>query len=194
MSVRQTTKTVRGVVAAAVVVGLGLGLAGCGGDDPAPSKPTKATSAPAKNGAGGNTQPQSQEPDQVLGTTKGPNGFEIVINSAERDAGGFITIKGTLKNTANDPQAIPAGVQGDETEVVEHGDSFGGATLVDLKEKKRYYVLRDTEGRPLTTTGLNIVAAGATAPVFMQFPAPPATTGEVSFQLPTFTPTTIKLS
>jgi hypothetical protein len=65
---------------------------------------------------------------------------------------------------------------------------------VDSKGKKRYYVLRDTDGRPLTTTGLTTIKAGGTVAVFMQFPAPPSTTAEVSFELPTFPVGTIKIS
>lgn len=78
--------------------------------------------------------------------------------------------------------------------MLKHGNSLGGATLVDAVGKKRYYVLRDTDGRPLTTTGLGIVSGGDSVEVFMQFPAPPASTTDVSFQLPTFEPATLKLS
>jgi len=77
---------------------------------------------------------------------------------------------------------------------MKNGQSFGGATLVDPKGKKRYYVLRDTDGRPLTTTGVQSVKPGETIPVFMQFPAPPSNTSEVSFQLPTFPTATISIS
>ncbi|WP_345284971.1 hypothetical protein [Streptomyces gulbargensis] len=85
-------------------------------------------------------------------------------------------------------------MSGDETEVVKHGNSLGGATLIDSVGKKRYYVLRDTDGRPLTTSGLDSLGPGKSTSVFMQFPAPPATTTEVSLQLPTFEPATLKLS
>ncbi|MEU2074683.1 hypothetical protein [Streptomyces sp. NPDC013489] len=112
----------------------------------------------------------------------------------ERDAGGFLTVKGKLKNTSDKGTIVPSRLSGDETEVVKHGNSLGGATLVDGVGKKRYYVLRDTDGRPLTTSGLSNIGAGQGIPVFLQFPAPPASTAEVSFQLPTFEPATLKLS
>ncbi|MFE0699588.1 hypothetical protein [Streptomyces sp. NPDC058872] len=120
--------------------------------------------------------------------------MELVITSARRDVGGFLTLKGALKNPSSRPLALPGQIRGDETEVMEHGNSLGGATLVDSADKKRYYVLRDTDGRPLTTTGIDILPAGKSIAVFMQFPAPPASTTEVSFQLPTFEPATLKLS
>jgi hypothetical protein len=103
-------------------------------------------------------------------------------------------VNGTLKNDGGKSVVVPAQVTGDETEIVKHGPSLGGATLVDSKGKKRYYVLRDTEGRPLTTTSLGTLEAGQSLPVFMQFPTPPADTTEVTFQLPTFSSGTIKIS
>ncbi|MER8044840.1 hypothetical protein [Streptomyces sp. NPDC094032] len=195
MSVRHATKAGRGVAAVAMAAGLVLGLTGCGGEaqQAQQDKPKATTAAPQKT-AGGNTQPQSEEPAEPIAVLKGQDGFQLAITSADRDAGGFLTVKGSLKNTSEKGRAIPAGTRGDETEVLKHGNSLGGATLVDLQGKKRYYVLRDTDGRPLTTTGLDILGAGASAEVFMQFPAPPPTTTEVSLQLPTFDPATIKLS
>ncbi len=104
-------------------------------------------------------------------------------------------MNGALKNEGAKSVAIPAQVSGDETEIIKHGISLGGATLVDPNGKKRYYVLRDTEGgRPLTTTGLGTVDVGQTIPVFMQFPSPPTSTTEVTLQLPTFSSALIKIS
>ncbi len=130
----------------------------------------------------------------ALAVLKGEDGFELTLTSVERDAGGFLTVKGSLKNSSDRSRAVPPRIRGDETEVLEHGNSLGGATLLDSVGKKRYYVLRDTDGRPLTTTGFGILSGGKSVPVFMQFPAPPANTTEVSFQLPTFEPATLKLS
>lgn len=103
-------------------------------------------------------------------------------------------MNGTLKNDADEGVAVPAAVRGEETEIVRNGRSLGGATLVDSKGKKRYYVLRDTDGRPLTTTGFSTLKAGESLAVFMQFPAPPTDTTEVAFQLPTFASATITIS
>jgi hypothetical protein len=38
------------------------------------------------------------------------------------------------------------------------------------------------------------IKAGDSIPVFMQFPAPPSDTNEVTFQLPTFASATISIS
>jgi hypothetical protein len=193
MSIRYTTKARRGMAAAAIAVGLALAVAGCGGDEE-PKNETNGTASSASKGNGSNKDKQSEEPTETLAVLKGQEGLELTLNSAKRDSGGFLTVTGVLKNTSDDLVVLPPAMRGDETEIVKHDTSFGGATLVDSVGKKRYYVLRDTEGRPLTTIGLDDLAAGAHTSVFLQFPAPPSTTTEVNFQLPTFRPGTIKLS
>ncbi|WP_030747027.1 hypothetical protein [Streptomyces griseus] len=183
-----------GFIAFAAVASLTVAGCGGGGADPKADKPTVTTTSAPRASSSPQQSEGVEEPVEPLAVAKGQDGFELAISSAERDAGGFLTVKGTLKNTAEKGRAVPDAVRGDETEVLKHGTSLGGATLVDGLGKKRYYVLRDTDGRPLATTGLSILSAGKTLDVFMQFPAPPASTTEVSFQLPTFEPATLKLS
>ncbi|MFI8769902.1 hypothetical protein ACIGN6_34010 [Streptomyces sp. NPDC053792] len=183
----------RGLASFAVASAVLL-VVGCATEEkPKADKPAATSASPQKTRAS-QGQPSAEEPMEKLAVLKGRKGLELVISSLERDGGGFLTIKGRLSNPGESGTSVPAQVSGDETEVMKHGTSLGGATLVDSVGKKRYYVLRDTDGRPLTTTGLGIVSAGDSVDVFMQFPAPPANTTEVSFQLPTFEPATLKLS
>ncbi|MER5962938.1 hypothetical protein [Streptomyces sp. NPDC002057] len=190
MNVRYARKGLLTVAIASVA----LLAVGCGAEEkPKANKPAVTTSVPQKTQEGQDTE-TTAAPAETLAVVRGQKGLELTVNSVERDAGGFLTIKGQLKNTSDSAAAISSQTSGDETEVMKHGSSFGGATLVDAVGKKRYYVLRDTEGRPLTTAGLSVLAAQATAAVFMQFPAPPSSTTDVSFQLPTFEPATLKLS
>ncbi|MEU0601082.1 hypothetical protein ABZ484_23005 [Streptomyces sp. NPDC006393] len=191
MSIRFTAKARRGMAALIVAAGLAVGAAGCGGggDDKRP----EATASASEDGG---SEPSAQQGQSAapLAELRGTDGLLIQIVAAQRDSGGFVTVNGNLKNDGAESVPIPAQVSGDETEIIKHGISLGGATLVDSKGKKRYYVLRDTEGRPLTTTGLGTVDAGQTIPVFMQFPSPPANVTDVSLQLPTFSSGTIKIS
>ncbi|MEV7324731.1 hypothetical protein [Streptomyces sp. NPDC093970] len=192
MSIRCTAQARRGAVALLVAAGLAAGVAGCGGGGDDDKKPQASASASQSGGS----RPSAQDGQSAapLAELRGQDGLLLQITSADRDSGGFVTVNGTFKNDGSQALVIPSALRGDETEIVQHGTSLGGATLVDSKGKKRYYVLRDTEGRPLTTTGLSTIAAGQTIPVFMQFPAPPADTTEVTLQLPTFSSGTIQIS
>ncbi|MPY37999.1 hypothetical protein FNH09_44360 [Streptomyces adustus] len=191
MSIRFTAKARSGVVALTVVSGLALGVAGCGGggDDKKPE-----ASASVSKGDGSKPSTQEGQSDAPLAELKGSEGLDLKITSAARDSGGFVTVNADLKNDGSKVAILSSQLTGNETEIMKNGQSFGGATLVDSKGKKRYYVLRDTDGRPLTTAGVQSVKPGESVPIFMQFPAPPADTTEVSFQLPTFPSATIQIS
>ncbi|MFI5981617.1 hypothetical protein ACIBEA_12145 [Streptomyces sp. NPDC051555] len=195
MSMRHTVK-VRGGAAVAVAAVLALTLAGCGGgDDKKPQGDAKPSAAPSQGGTSKkpttDTAP-SAEPTEVLATTNGDPGIVLTVNAAARDQGGFVTVSGQIKNNTDKVFTKVTAWRGDEKNA--SGTSVAGATLVDKPGKKRYYVLRDTESRCLCTTGITRIEPGATIPFFAQFPAPPATTAEVDFSLPTFATATIKIS
>ncbi|MER7054916.1 hypothetical protein [Streptomyces sp. NPDC000351] len=191
MSMGFTAKARRGLAAVPVVIGLALGVAGCGGggDDDKPD-------APVSSSRSSESKPDAQEgsAEEPLAELKGPSGLMLKVTLAQRDSGGFVTVSGELKNDASKTVTVPAQLSGNETEIVRNGRSLGGATLVDPKGKKRYYVLRDTDGRPLTTTNFSAMKAGESLPVFMQFPAPPTSTTEMTLQLPMFSTATISIS
>lgn len=190
---RFTAKARRGMVALAVVTGLAVGSGACGGGGGDDKKPQSSASSSTKPDESQQNTQEGQS-DEPLAELKGPSGLLLQITSAVRDSGGFVTVNGSLKNDSGTLVTIPSALSGNETEIMNNGRSLGGATLVDSKSKKRYYVLRDTEGRPLTTTGFSTLKAGDSIDVFLQFPAPPASSTDVSFQLPLFPSGVIKIS
>ncbi|MFJ3137359.1 MULTISPECIES: hypothetical protein [unclassified Streptomyces] len=192
MSIRFTAKARRGLAVVVTVAGLTLGAAGCGGGGDDDKKPEATATTSQERGS--DPSAQENEETEPLAELKGPNGLLLRITSVERDTGGFVTVNGDLRNESDKVLNLPAQLSGNETEVIRNGRSLGGATLVDSKGRKRYYVLRDTDGRPLTTTGITSIKSGVGVPVFMQFPAPPSDTVEVSLQLPMFASGTIQIS
>lgn len=194
MSIRQKAK-VRGGAAVAVAAVLALVLAGCGGGEEKAKEPQNSPQQSATPKAEGSA-PQDPAPtdakSEVIATTQGPAGIVLEINSAARSQDGYLTVSGQLKNTSSTAFAQTAPWRGDEKTA--SPASVAGATVVDNGGKKRYYVLRDTDGRCACSTGIVIIKAGENVPFFAQFPAPPATTTEVVFGLPTFAAATIKIA
>ncbi|MEU7551175.1 hypothetical protein AB0B01_02240 [Streptomyces sp. NPDC044571] len=195
MSIRHTVKA-RGGAAVAFAAVLALALAGCGGGDDGKSKePRQSTAASAQGSApqtpatGGTASPT---PTQVLAMANGEDGMVMTINAAARDAGGFLTISGQFKNGGSADYTKTPAWRGNE--LTQSGTSIAGVTVTDKAGKKRYYVLRDTDGRCLCTTGIALIEHGAVVPFFAQFPAPPASTTEVEISLPTFATATVKIS
>lgn len=190
---RTAPSTARAAAAVALSAALALTVTACGSDPR-----TTTTAKPAASGvtqpAAATSAPATQSAGPALATIKGPQGIVITLTSARRQAGGFVTVQGTVQNTGSDPYTGAGSWRGDEEALQKNGGSLAGATLVDLSGKKRYYVLRDTDGDCLCTTGLDIIQPGASLPVYAQFPAPPATTTQVDFDLPTLPIATIAIS
>jgi len=178
------------LAALTITAGLGLGVAGCSNGSPQQGGTLAATSAP------GQSAPREQlvRAGEPLADLQGQNGLSLTITSADRDPAAYLTVRGDLKNDGAETAVVPAELRGDELAVLRTGPSLAGATVTDFGLHKRYYVLRDTSGHPLTTTGLSTLKAGESVHVFMQFPAPPARTTTVGFQLPLFDTATIKIS
>lgn len=187
----------RAMIAAALAGTLAVGLSGCGGggggggksdDKPAASSGGSKKSAPA---AGADSDTTTTAP--VLAQIKGADDISVTVNSAVRDPDGFVTVQGTLTNNGTDTFDADAW-RGNEVALASSGASAAGAVLVDEAGKKRYYVLRDTDGKCLCTMGLVGVEPKESRPFFAQFPSPPPTTTEVEFELPTMPPAKITIS
>ncbi|WP_328876333.1 hypothetical protein OHT76_43350 [Streptomyces sp. NBC_00287] len=187
---RPTFLTRRAPAVLALAACLALAAAGCIGRD----LQAEGTSHAASPDATGTPRPQATSSAAPLARIAGQDGLVLTISSATRTSSGILTLRGTLKNTGDGTTVVPAALRGNEHDIAKNGQSLGGATLVDFHGRKRYYVLRDTEGRPLTTTGLSTLKSGESVAVFMQFPAPPAATTHVDFYLPQFDTATLPLS
>ncbi|MEV4332314.1 hypothetical protein AB0K02_17550 [Streptomyces sp. NPDC049597] len=196
MSIRRILKARRGAAAVVMTATLALTVAGCGGNgDKKEEPPSSSSSKPSDKGDKGSGGASAQpDTSKVIATSQGPSGLVLTINSIQRDSGGFVTVNGQVENTGSAAFYETPAWRGTEQELQGGGQSVGGATLVDKVGKKRYYVLRDTEGRCLCTSGFTQVDAGKKLPVFMQFPAPPDTTTEVDFQFPTFPTVSVEIS
>ncbi|MBB1246913.1 hypothetical protein GL263_25680 [Streptomyces durbertensis] len=189
---RKNTGGAIGARVAVLLVGSLLALTACGGggddgggaDDPKKPSVGKDAESPAA--------PDGVDTDKVLGELKGPNGIEVAVHSAVRDAGGFVTVNGTLFNKGEKTFRALEWVSGETA--IKSRSSIAGATMVDPEGKKRYLVLRDTDGQCLCTTGITGVKAGETRPVFAQFPAPPKDVKTIEFHVPSMSPARVELS
>jgi hypothetical protein len=193
MDIRHTMTGRRALSAVAITTGLLLTVVGCGsGGDDKPGASSSSAESTAKGG-GQSKQSSAQAADNVLAEVKSGD-ITLTVTSAERDQGGFVTVSGTVTNNGGQFW-IASNWRGDERELSRNGASLAGASLVDSKGKKKYLVLRDTQGRCLCTKfdggGVN---AGQSADWFAQFPAPPEGTTDVDFQVGAMPPASIQIS
>ncbi|MFD7296017.1 hypothetical protein ACFV9W_22265 [Streptomyces sp. NPDC059897] len=192
MNLRRTTTTRRALAAATVAAGLVLSVTGCGGDGDKGEGDDAKSSAPAQQGSDGKSKPSAPATDNTLTEVKS-NGITLAVTSATRDQGGFLNITGTVTNGTS---ALWLGTdwKSDETELQGNGGSIAGASLVDQEGKKKYLVLRDTQGRCLCTKFEGGIDQGKSTDWFAQFPAPPEGTKSVQLQVPTMPPAQLTIS
>ncbi|NGO46850.1 hypothetical protein [Streptomyces ureilyticus] len=194
MAFRHTMKGRTVLTAVAITSGLVLTVAGCGGggDGDEPDKNASSSSPAKTEGSDDKQESQDPGPEQALAEVKG-GGLTLTVTSATRDEGGFVTVEGTVTNGSGQPW-VGADWRGDESELVKNGGSIAGASLIDQTGKKKYLVLRDTEGRCLCTRFTGGVGSGDTTEWFAQFPAPPEDTTKVDFQVGAMPPASVELS
>ncbi|THA24748.1 hypothetical protein E4198_08350 [Streptomyces sp. RKND-216] len=190
MSIRPA-RARRASTVVAVTVGTALALAGCSDGGSPPSEPSSSQTAPQEGGKEGDTAGQEQQ-NQTLAEVKSGD-ITLRISSALREQGGFVTVRGTVTNAGSDRWAAP-GWQGDEVELADNQASMAGAKLVDKEGRKRYFILRDTEGRCLCTKFNMGLGGGDSTDWYAQFPAPPEGNDEVDFQIADMPPATVSLS
>ncbi|MGI5349124.1 hypothetical protein ACQEU8_13145 [Streptomyces sp. CA-250714] len=173
------------MTAVALAAGLVLTVAGCGGGDGGDDAKEPRPSQKANGNGGGSSGGQSDGSagGEPLAEVRGGEDITLTVNSARRETGGFVTITGKVTNGSGKAWVAP-GWEGNESEVALRNKlSVAGAKLVDKKGKKRYLVLRDTEGKCLCTSFGQPLQAGKSKTWYAQFPAPPKGNDEVEFQI-----------
>ncbi|MEU6663554.1 hypothetical protein [Streptomyces sp. NPDC046821] len=189
MKTRQRTV----LAALAMTTGLVLTLAGCGGDD-VKADPKSSASPKQTTGQNAGDQPSSSQPtSQALAEVKNKD-ITLTVDSAKRDQGGFLTLSGKVTNGGGEFWTA-TGWRGDEREVSFNGASMAGASVVDKTGKKKYLILRDTQGRCLCTKFEGGgVKAGQSVEWYAQFPSPPEGTTNVDFQVGDMPPAAVDIT
>lgn len=193
MTIRHSKKMRGRTTAAVIATAFVLALTGCSSEGDGGGKGGSGGSSQQdkEGGAGGGSGGEKKVLAQVKGG-KGGN-LTLTITSAQRESSGFTTFKGTLKNDGSSVLVLP-GWASEEKELKNNGLSMAGSTMVDKKGKKRYFILRDTNGRCLCTRFSGGFQEGETTEWFAQFPAPPDSTTSVDFQVADLPSATVELS
>ncbi|MDI3390427.1 hypothetical protein QIS99_30170 [Streptomyces sp. B-S-A8] len=187
-------KARRALTAGLLATGLVLTMSGCGGEDGGGGKNRASSESTSGGKSDEGNKEQSHEPteEKVLAEVSNSDA-RLVINSAVRDQGGFLTVSGTVTNISG-KFWNPSQWRGDEKELNANGASMAGAALVDKAGKKRYLILRDTGGRCLCTQFTGGIKPNEAKPFFAQFPAPPQSTTDITFQIADMPPADIQIT
>lgn len=122
-----------------------------------------------------------------LATSEGEtSGLSVEVTEFKRTSGGTVNLKFAMINSGDKEVAI----HGDYAEPSSKNDfgSIGGVTLVDAANKKKYFVVRDSDGNCVCSTKIQNIKQGTRAVLWAKFPAPPADVKSLSISVPHFAP------
>lgn len=174
-----------------VLLGLLVMFLGCGKaeEKPASSKDqaTKTADQPGSAPNAPATAPAAP-PAVVIATADGEKaGTRVDITELKRSGDNTVTLKFAIVNDS--PDRLNFGYDfGDPQHSIKDFSSIGGVTLVDGANKKKYFVVRDTEDNCLCSRGLKDLTAKSRGNVWAKFPAPPDDVQKISIVIPHFGP------
>lgn len=122
----------------------------------------------------------------AIATTDGEQpGVALTVTEFKRSSGDTVTLKFTIANNGSDRLTFGYNF-GDGA----HGGDFasiGGVHLIDAVNKKKYFVVRDSENRCVCSRDVKDLAPGGRINLWAKFPAP-ADAQRVTVVVPHFIP------
>jgi len=106
-------------------------------------------------------------------------GTRVEVQELKRSSGGTVTLKFTVINDSNAEISSNYLFIGPG-----EANTVGGVTLVDPVSKKKYLVIRDTEGHCMCSVDIANFKAKTSTNLWAKFPAPPADVKKVSVIIP----------
>jgi hypothetical protein len=144
---------------------------------PAPTTPVPATtsSAPAS-------------PAGAIASTDGEKpGTHIDITELKRTSGGTVNLKFTIANTSSEKLAMYSNL-GDHMVSSDHYRGVSGIHLIDPVNKKKYFVVTDSEKNCVCSKDAPDIEPGGKLNLWAKFPAPPPEVTKVTIEIPHFAP------
>lgn len=122
----------------------------------------------------------------IIATADGEtSGLRIEITELKRSSGDTVTLKFKLLNETGDSLSYYSDLGNYD---------MSGIELIDAAGRKKYLVIKDSEGKCLCSAGLSTLKAGESTNLWARFPAPPAEVKVVEILFPHFIPTEAALS
>ena len=169
----------------------------CGREESGSSKTTNgnvASATPASSQSSSSASPVSGNTPKlpaasVIAQADGdmPN-LHVQVHELKRTAGDTITLKFALLNDSENPVSLGPSFGEDGKQVGVDFESIGGTHLIDAANKKKYFVLRDTENACLCSRRVPPIATKSRTSLWAKFPAPPADVEKITVVIPHFTP------
>ena len=131
--------------------------------------------------------PSASDAAEPIASTEGEQpGIRLDVTELKRTSGDTVMLKFTILNEGDERFGFGHNF-GDPQQGGDYG-TIGGVHLVDAANKKKYLVIRDSDGKCLCSAGLDDIEVGKSRALWARFPAPPQDVQEISIVVPHFIP------
>ena len=153
---------------------------------PAPQAAPQPAAQPATQVPQATANPApTQPPAAVLATADGEQpGTRVEVTELKRTSGGTVNLKFVMINDSD--KKINFGYEFSKS--ASDYASISDITLMDEKNKKKYFVVRDSEGKCACSSGLKDLRPKDRVSLWAKFPAPSEDVQKISVVIPHFQP------
>lgn len=111
-------------------------------------------------------------PGGAVATTEGEqSGVSLTVTEFKRGSGGTATLKFTIVNGGTQPLNFGYGMADPANSNIDY-NTVGGVHLIDPVNKKKYFVVRDSDNRCVCSRDLKPIEPGGRLTLWAKFPAP----------------------
>lgn len=132
------------------------------------------------------SSPAAATPAGIATADGEQSGITLSVQELKRTSGGTVSLKFSITNASS--ESLDYGYNFGEKDRTPDYGSLGGVVLIDEANKKKYFVVRDSEGQCVCSRGLKEQKAGETRNLWARFPAPPDDVQKISVVIPHFSP------
>lgn len=148
---------------------------------------TATTAAPPPAQAAPSTASAAPAAGAIAGTDGEEAGTHIDVTEFKRTSGNTISMRFVLTNNGSQKFGMWGHKLGDKDNRTDY-KAVGGIHLVDAANKKKYFVVRDSEGNCLCSREVADIEPGGKANLWAKFPAPPSDVQKITIEIPHFQP------
>lgn len=144
------------------------------------------TQAAAPTATASEVPPHAATPAGIATADGEQSGVTLSVQELKRTSGGTVSLRFSITNASS--ESLDYGYNFGEKDRTNDYASVGGVVLIDETNKKKYFVVRDSEGQCVCSRGLKDQKGGETRSLWARFPAPPDDVQKISVVVPRFSP------
>jgi hypothetical protein len=153
---------------------------------PAEAPPAAPSAIPQAPGPAAQPAPQAPQAKSALASADGETpGARVEVTELKRASGGTVMLRFAMINDGDKDLGLYSGFIQPGTN--DHSN-ISGVHLLDPVGKKKYLVVRDSQGKCDCSQGLGNVAAKSRMNLWARFPAPPDNVEKIGVVVPHFSP------